>query len=138
MIVISTVILLTTQSCGTAALNPDLQRQWMLTSFENYPREFLVKNHAQLDLSSTKSPAGQYRAFMGCNQMFVNAAFKKNGTVKFSDMGSTMMYCENNMALEQDFAKALPEMTRYEVDGHHLTLSNENGKTMKFVAADWD
>jgi heat shock protein HslJ len=29
-------------------------------------------------------------------------------------------------------------MSRYKIEGHFLTLSDEKGNTMKFVAADWD
>ena len=75
---------------------------------------------------------------MGCNKMFLTATFYSNGTVKFSDIGSTMMYCEGNMDLETAFAKSLPTMTKYQIDGHHLTLINDKGEKMKFVAADWD
>lgn len=91
-----------------------------------------------MDLSQTKSPKNLWKAKMGCNQMFFEADFKANGTVKFSDVGSTMMYCENNMKLEDAFGKALPLMTKYEIDGHHLTLTDTKGNQMKFVAADWD
>ena len=42
------------------------------------------------------------------------------------------------MDLETAFAKVLPTMTNYKVEGHYLTLSNAAGKKMKFVAADWD
>lgn len=49
-----------------------------------------------------------------------------------------MMYCEGNMKLETSFGQELPQMTSYKIDGHFLTLSGGNGKTMKFVAADWD
>jgi heat shock protein HslJ len=42
------------------------------------------------------------------------------------------------MKLEQDFGELLPTMKNYEVKGHFLTLKNDNGQTMKFVAEDWD
>jgi heat shock protein HslJ len=49
-----------------------------------------------------------------------------------------MMFCEDKMDLESAFGKALPTMNSYKVEGHYLTLSDENGDEMKFVAADWD
>ena len=127
------------QSCASGKNNPDeLNRQWMLVEFQNFSRDLMVKNNAQMDLSQTKSPKNLWKAKMGCNQMFFEADFKANGTVKFSDVGSTMMYCENSMKLEDAFVKALPLMTKYKIDGHHLTLTDAKGNQMKFVAADWD
>ena len=114
------------------------QRQWMLISFKDFSRDLMIKNRANLDLSATKSPQNQFSANMGCNGMFFTVEFKNNGTVKFSEVGSTMMYCEGNMDLETAFAKSLPTMTKYQIDGHHLTLTNDKGEKMKFVAADWD
>lgn len=127
------------QNCSTKNLvSEEINRQWMLIEFQNFSRDLMVKNRAQIDLASTKTTPNQYGAEMGCNKMFFTAKFYSNGTVKFSDVGSTMMYCENNMELESAFGKELPKMTKYKIDGHHLTLSDNSGNTMKFVAADWD
>ncbi|UOU99236.1 META domain-containing protein [Chryseobacterium daecheongense] len=57
--------------------------------------------------------------------------------MKISGVGSTMMACQN-MVLETAFAKNFDKMTTFSVEGHFLTLSDEEGKVMKFVAADWD
>ena len=127
------------QSCVSQKLSSgEFQRQWMLVKYKDYSRDFLVENKAQLDLSARKTNPNQYSAFMGCNQMFTTAEFYKNGTVKFSDVGSTMMYCEGKMQLESDFGKDLPKLTKYKIDGHQLTLSDGKGLEMKFIAADWD
>lgn len=139
LVLFGVALLMVFQSCVSQKLSSgEFQRQWMLVSFKDYSRDFLVENKAQMDLSPTKSPANQYSASMGCNNMFFNAEFFKNGTVKFSDVGSTMMYCEGKMQLESDFGKFLPSMTKYKIDGHHLTLSDGKGNEMKFNAADWD
>ncbi|MBU4538893.1 MAG: META domain-containing protein [Bacteroidetes bacterium] len=106
----------------------------MLTEFQDFTKDFLVQKGANLDLSHK----GQYGAKMGCNRMFMKADFKADGTVVFSQIGSTMMFCEDAMKLEDAFGKALPVMTRYKIDGHFLTLTSKDGSTMKFVAADWD
>lgn len=126
-------------SCATSKADPvQYQRQWMLISFKDYPREELIKNKAQLDLSATKSPHNQYSAFAGCNRMFFTAQFSANGKVKISNVGSTLMACENGMKLESDFGQELTKMTQYKIEGHLLTLMNGKGSEMKFVAADWD
>ena len=127
------------QNCSTKSLvSENINRQWMLIEFQDFPRDLMVKNRANMDMSLTKTNPNQYGATMGCNKMFFGAKFNSNGTVKFSDIGSTMMYCEGNMDLESAFTKFLPTMTKYKVEGHHLTLSNDKGERMKFVAADWD
>ena len=74
---------------------------------------------------------------MGCNGMFFSYKIKNNHQVEFSQIGSTMMYCDGRMKLEDSFGKQLPNMNQYKIEGHFLTLSD--GKSiMKFVAADWD
>ncbi len=74
---------------------------------------------------------------MGCNSMFFTSAFKKGGKVKISGVGSTLKACQN-MELETAFAQKFDKMTRYSIEGHFLTLSDDSGHSMKFVAADWD
>lgn len=133
------ILALTAINCApTKQLPEPLQRQWMLVQFQNYEQDFLVRNRASLDLSPVKAPPQQFSAHMGCNRIFLKAETKSGGVVKFSDIGSTLMYCDNNMQLEDNFGKTLPKMTRYEIDGHDLTLSDKDGNKMKFVAADWD
>lgn len=132
-------ILVLMVGCTTQKPSYDsLHRQWMLVEFKNFSKDLMVKNKANLDLSATKSPKNQYNAFMGCNRMFMTAEFKDNGKVKFSDVGSTMMYCDQAMDLEDEFAKTLPTMTNYKIEGHNLILSDGKGNSMKFIASDWD
>jgi len=74
---------------------------------------------------------------MGCNQMSFVSEFKKGGKVKISNGVSTMKACQD-MNLETSFQKKFETMTKYSVEGHFLTLTDDNGNSMKFVAADWD
>ena len=73
---------------------------------------------------------------MGCNNMFFTSEFNK-GKVKISDIGSTRKACPD-MKLEGEFSRSFKNMTQYSVEGHFLTLSDDHGNQMKFVAADWD
>ncbi len=57
--------------------------------------------------------------------------------MKISKGVSTAKACQD-MSLETAFQKKIETMTKYSVEGHFLTLSDENGNSMKFVAADWD
>lgn len=126
-------------NCSSAAVkNPNLQREWMLVSFKNYTKEDLIKNKAKIDLTSS-AENGKIKggAFMGCNKMFFTSEFKSSGKVKISGVGSTLMACQN-MKLEDDFSKRFKNITNYKIEGHFLTLSDDQGNLMKFVAADWD
>ena len=112
-----------------------LKRKWMLVDFQGFTKEELIQEKAYLDLTHLDKGGG---AKMGCNSIFFSVKLKNNHRINFSGVGSTMMYCDGNMKLEENFGKLLPTITKYQVKGHFLTLKNKNGQTMKFVAEDWD
>ncbi|WP_165826529.1 META domain-containing protein [Chryseobacterium oncorhynchi] len=118
--------------------NPYLQRQWMMISFDGFSKEQLVANRAEINLTA-KMENGKIQgsASMGCNQMSFTSEFKKAGKVKISQGASTMKACQD-MSLETSFQKKFETMTKYTIEGHLLTLSDDSGNSMKFVAADWD
>lgn len=117
---------------------PGLQRQWMLVSFSKFSKEELIKNKAEINLTGIMEK-GKIKggANMGCNRMFFISEFKKDGKVKISGVGSTLKACQN-MDLENAFIQKFDKMNHYSVEGHFLTLSDDSGNFMKFVAADWD
>lgn len=112
-----------------------LKRKWILVEFQGFTKEELMQKKAYLDLTHLDKGGG---AKMGCNSIFFSVKLKNNHRINFSGVGSTMMYCDGNMKLEENFGKLLPTITKYQVKGHFLTLKNKNGQTMKFVAEDWD
>ena len=112
-----------------------LKRKWMLVEFQGFTKEELIQKKAYLDLTHLDKGGG---AKMGCNSIFFSVKLKNNHRINFSGVGSTMMYCDGNMKLEENFGKLLPTITKYQVKGHFLTLKNKNGQTMKFIAEDWD
>ena len=112
-----------------------LKRKWMLIEFQGFTKEELIEKKAYLDLTQLEKGGG---AKMGCNSIFFSVKLKNNHRIHFSGVGSTMMYCDGNMKLEENFGKLLPTITKYQVKGHFFTLKNKNGQTMKFVAEDWD
>ncbi|WP_344833559.1 META domain-containing protein [Chryseobacterium ginsenosidimutans] len=137
--ILTVLCLVFTLHCSSVPVkNPQIQREWMLISFEGYDKQDLIKSNAKIDLTSTiedgKIKGG---AFMGCNRMFFSSEFKKDGKVKISGIGSTLMACQD-MKLEDSFSKGFKNMTNYKVEGHFLTLTDDNGNSMKFIAADWD
>ncbi|MCX8533415.1 META domain-containing protein [Chryseobacterium sp. KC 927] len=126
-------------NCSSAKMeNQHIQRQWMLVSFDQFSKDQLVKNKAEINLTAEKKD-GKIRgtAFMGCNRMFFNSEFKSKNKAEISGVGSTLMACQE-MDLETKFAQSFEKMTRYQIEGHFLTLSDDKGNQMKFIAADWD
>ena len=118
--------------------NQHYQREWMMVSFDGFNKEQLVKNKAEINLTEPiKNGKIRGTAMMGCNRMFFTLEFKSKGKVKISGLGSTLMACQE-MEIEDKFTKVFEKMTRYEINGHFLSLYDEKGAQMKFVAADWD
>lgn len=131
--------LLVLMNCSSQTFNTEhIKIEWMLVEFQDFSKDLMIKNKAKLDLSKTTNSDKQFTANMGCNGMFGQAKLKPKGEISFSQMGSTEMFCAENMNLETEFIKVLPTITTYKVEGHRLTLSNKNGAILKFVAADWD
>lgn len=118
--------------------NSQIQREWMLVSFGDYTKSDLMKNGAQVNLTQ-KAEHNKIKgtAFMGCNSMFFTSEFKNSGDLKISEIGSTLKACQE-MKLETDFAKTFRNMTKYTIKGHMLTVTDDQGNKMEFIAADWD
>ncbi|MBN9337480.1 MAG: META domain-containing protein [Chryseobacterium sp.] len=114
----------------------NIHRKWMLIEYKDFTKDELTKLEANMDLTKNSDVLNRYTTKMGCNGMFFTAEFNK-GKAKFSGVGSTMMYCEGRMKLEELFVKDLPKMNHYKIEGHFLTLT-DGTISMKFVAADWD
>ncbi|WP_312769753.1 META domain-containing protein [Epilithonimonas sp.] len=134
------LLMLLMYSCKTsnqsATTMENIHRKWMLVEYKDFTKDELVKLEANMDLTNNSDAPNRYTAKMGCNGMFFTAEFNK-GKAKFSGVGSTMMYCDGRMRLEESFGKELPNMNQYKIEGHFLTLT-DGKSTMKFVAADWD
>lgn len=121
------LILFLAVSCKTSnkdnkGMMENINRKWMLVEYKDFTKEDLTKLEANMDLTKKSDAPNRYTAKMGCNGMFFTAEFDK-GKAKFSGVGSTMMYCDGRMKLEEQFGKDLPNMTQYKLEGHFLNLS---------------
>lgn len=114
-----------------------LKRQWMMVSFKDFSKEELMKNQAYIDLSQLNEYQ-QYIAKVGCNTILLKVKTTSNSKIQFSEGGSTAMFCQDAMPLENSFLKNLPNINNYKVEGHFLYLYNNEKLMMKLVAADWD
>lgn len=109
-----------------------------MVSFKNYGKPNLIKNKAKIDLTSTiEHGIIKGTGFMGCNKIFFRSQFKANGKMKISEIRITEKMCQD-IKLEVDFYEIFKHMTKYTIEGHFLILTDNNGNSMKFIAADWD
>ena len=110
----------------------------MMIEYKGFTKEELIQLNAFVDLTKNPENETNYVAKIGCNNIFFTPEFKSNNRILVSKIGSTEMFCNDKMKLENKFLKDLSLMNDYEISGHFLTLSDGKGKTMKFVAEDWD
>ena len=103
-----------------------IRQAWRLTELSGFKGE--IPTNAKMDW--TKLP----NAYMGCNHMNFHAQASKSGSLKLSEMTSTIMLCENNQ-LEDAFTTAMKRVLRYEINGQTLILRGKNGVQIKFTPA---
>ncbi|OJU26257.1 MAG: hypothetical protein BGN92_02355 [Sphingobacteriales bacterium 41-5] len=113
-----------------------IQRQWMLKTLAGLSYDQLVKAKAQIDLSNLETP----KAFGGCNRIFFTAKREAGNSISFFNIGSTKMYCEDAMKVEDELVKALSLISKYElIAPHQIAFKDAGGKVIATAAAaDWD
>ena len=80
------------------------------------------------------SSARQAEGFSGCNSF--RGGFQQEGeSIRFGPMAATMMACEKDMELEQQFLQALAKSQRFVLQGRTLLLFGaENTELLRFEA----
>lgn len=138
-------VVIAIMSCSTqkdtakASSSDSIYQKWMLVDYGGFKKDELTKLNAYIDFTKQPDNAGRYSAFAGCNRMNFSAKFPKAGQMEISQPMSTMMFCNDAMALEDKMSKDLTKLTQYKIDGHFLTLSDASGSVkIKLVAAAWD
>ena len=69
--------------------------------------------------------------FGGCNRFFGGYESTEN-RIKFSALGSTKMFCQDKMSLEDNYFKALQEADSFRVEGSTLQLIVANRVILEF------
>ncbi|MCS4532936.1 META domain-containing protein [Neisseria montereyensis] len=113
---------------------PNIKRVWMLADFEGFSREQLVAAEARMDWRQLP----RVYAYMGCNQLMMEAKQTGGDRMVFSNGTSTRMYCAETIPLEYSFMNYVAGTKSYRIEGHTLILRNDAGKEARFVAQDWD
>lgn len=122
-----------TSEQNSATNQNNLKRVWMLVEFQNFKKEDLIKNKAQMNLTDLKNP----NANMGCNKISFQIELEQNN-IKFLNLRSTRMFCQNVMELENAFSKSLDQYNSYTIEGQKLILKSVKNEKIVFVAQDWD
>lgn len=86
----------------------------------------------------TKSPTIQFQenenkmaGFAGCNRYFGSYAIQGK-TLTFSGVGSTKMFCNETMDIEQQFLGALQKVDAFEVNENTLMLYSQKQIVLEF------
>jgi len=67
--------------------------------------------------------------YAGCNRFFGH--YEMNGdAIKFDQIGSTKMFCEGRMDVEQKFLSTLGEAARWKINEGTLQLFDANGRAI--------
>lgn len=114
-ILVGFVVLLV--ACSVAKEPLAMTGEWSLKAM---PGNDLSKLDKPITLkldSVTKKASG----FAGCNQYFSSYTTQKTSII-FSGIGSTKMFCDQTMGLENKFLEALGKSTDFKVEGTSLKL----------------
>lgn len=92
-------------------------KKWNILSIDSVSTQKVADAKGNIDFSRLN--AGTAKA--GCNQMFFSYAIFKDGTLKLSGIGSTMMACPD-MEAEDRLGKLLPLVNNYRLNEGVLEL----------------
>ena len=118
-------------SC-TPKLSPDSywgNQRWVLTEMKEVPvQQSGTRRDAYLEfMPADKKMAGN----AGCNRISGGYLLEKKNTIKFQEVISTKMACQD-MAFETTFLSLLNEVNKFEQQGSILTLKDDRKVLLKF------
>jgi heat shock protein HslJ len=64
----------------------------------------------------------------GCNKYFASYKIGASNTLSIGSMGSTLMYCERSMEQEQEYFKALGNVSTFALEQNRLQLFYNEGQ----------
>jgi heat shock protein HslJ len=94
-----------------------LDKKWQLTELNGVAID--AEKAPYFQLSSDSKITG----FAGCNNFFGTYEIEQPLQVKFSDLGSTMMFCPDSSQLELDFLALLTKVDNFSLSQDGLELS---------------
>jgi heat shock protein HslJ len=120
----------------TPGVDPEAQNpqrllipRWFLESMALDGTEVPVPADQQL-VTIAFTPDGKVDGNGGCNSFGSDYQLGENGGLKFGQIVSTMMACDNTMQLETAYYQALAKVESFQVSQGKLTLTSKDGKTV--------
>lgn len=100
---------------------------WKLTSIDGKTvgSEFIKEPFIQFESDSNKMFGAN-----GCNSFFGNYELQKNGKIKFSKVGSTLMACLNDMEIGNSFLSLLQKESYLSISNDELIFKDKNNKVL--------
>ena len=125
LIVAAFAILMFTGCCSTCqqrAKNqlPLCKTEWHLVQIEGVDKD-LKSDSFNIVLNES----GHLSGVAACNRLLGTYQTDENKSLRFVNVGSTMMICPENEDLERKFLEVLNVVTHYDIDGDVLMLLSE-------------
>ena len=125
LIVAAFAILMFTGCCSTCqqrAKNqlPLCKTEWHLVQIEGVDKD-LKSDSFNIVLNES----GHLSGVAACNRLLGTYQTEENKSLRFVNVGSTMMICPENEVLERKFLEVLNVVTHYDIDGDVLMLLSE-------------
>lgn len=122
-------------SCdGKKNYNNMVAKAWSLETIEYADSNYIEHPPAEKDIfiefdDSIKIVFGQ----LGCNTFRGEYSVDGDDKIKFGQLASTMMWC-NNMEFEDRYSKVLGTITNFKASEHELIFTNEdNSVTLRYL-----
>ncbi len=126
---------LTKQDSGMAPISnfPITETRWILQELTEQKNKLNAAKNKPFFIQLRASD-NRVIAFGGCNNIAGNYAITENNQVKFTELMSTMMACEN-METETILSKVLEQTNSYKISGNTMQLLNKQMQPLAtFVA----
>lgn len=120
-------LLMITLACGSSQELVLPAGEWKLKTLPGEDLSVLEKP-ITLNFSSANTKAN---GFAGCNQYFSNVATHQS-SIGFSGIGSTKMFCQQTIKLEDKFFAALAKINGFNVEGNKLRLLQDDIVLLEF------
>jgi heat shock protein HslJ len=115
-------------TCGVQKETSLASGEWKLKSLFDHDVSQL-KNPVTLKLDMAEKSAS---GFAGCNKYFSSFS-AASSSIKFTEIGSTKMFCEKTMATEIKFTTALEQVDSFELRNNTLLLLADNKVILEFI-----
>lgn len=130
LLILSMAMIFALAACSPAAEVPDLEgTSWILLEINGQP---VIEGSDPTLIFNDDSIGGD-----GSCNVFGGEYEVENGSISFSNVFSTLMFCEDTSEQEAGYFTALEEAASYQVENGNLQILNADGQvTLTFAPMD--